>query len=100
MNTNNLGKNQQDMLRALVEHHTWSPGCGWLWSTPSATVRLLDGLVRRGLVTTSVSTRTMGPKGYQYTVEVTTYLPTEAARDWYVENYPVAAQRRGLVKGA
>ena len=98
--TNNLGETQQGVLKALVEHHTWSPGCGWLWSTQSATARVLDALVRRGLVTTSTKTRTMGPPSFRYDVEVTTYLPTEQAVAWYVEQYPASAQRRGITQEA
>jgi hypothetical protein len=82
--TNNLGETQAAMLKAVVEHHGWQEGCGWLWSTPSGTVRLLEPLVRRGVVTKTGEGRTAF------------YRPTEQAVAWYVETYPVLAQRRGL----
>lgn len=47
-----LGKNQESILRALVENRRWHAigfGCGWIWSTPRETERLLDTLVKRGL---------------------------------------------------
>lgn len=49
-NDKNLGVNQQGVLRSLREHGPYRPGCGWLWDTPSGTVRILESLVRRGLV--------------------------------------------------
>lgn len=45
-----LGENQRYLLYSLFMHKSWRPGCGWLWNTPSGTKRLLDSLVRRGLV--------------------------------------------------
>ena len=46
-----LGETQIDMLWSLQSHGSWHDcGCGWLWDTPSGTVRILDSLVRRGLV--------------------------------------------------
>ena len=44
-----LGKNQRLALRAMLEHGGW-PGTGWIWDNSSSTVRILDSLVRRGLV--------------------------------------------------
>ena len=44
-----LGKTQQGVLRSLLAHRTY-PGGAWVWSTPSATERVLDTLVKRGLV--------------------------------------------------
>lgn len=45
-----LGAHQKDMLDCMRDHKKWYPGCGWLWTTPSRTIQLLDSLVRRGLV--------------------------------------------------
>lgn len=45
-----LGKNQVAVLDALVAHHHWFDGCGWIWNTHSETVRILDSLVKRGFV--------------------------------------------------
>ena len=46
----NLGPVQQDVLKSLREHGWWSYRCGWLWGTPSYTIRVLKTLVNRGLV--------------------------------------------------
>jgi hypothetical protein len=45
-----LGKVQADVLAALWEHGYWSPDyrCGWLWTTPSETKRIMDSLVNAG----------------------------------------------------
>lgn len=49
---NPLGRNQRSVLRSLAEHNggEWSPGSGWYWKNPSTTERVLNSLVRRGLV--------------------------------------------------
>jgi hypothetical protein len=51
-----LGKVQRSVLEALRRHGSWHGegwGCGWVWTTPSATRLILRSLVRRGLVTES-----------------------------------------------
>jgi len=55
-----LGTNQEAILRSLVSYSSTTPPCqapdrtypggGWCWDNHSTTVRLLDSLVRRGLV--------------------------------------------------
>ena len=45
-----LGQTQKDLLNCLGERGSWHPGCGWIWSNPSTTTRILNSLVRRGLV--------------------------------------------------
>jgi hypothetical protein len=47
--TPKLGENQAHCLRALRRSGRW-PG-GWKWGNASATKRILDGLVRKGLAT-------------------------------------------------
>jgi hypothetical protein len=50
-----LGTTQADVLRALRRHGFYAAGaCGWVWSTPTETVRVLDSLVKRGKVTCAV----------------------------------------------
>lgn len=44
-----LGKNQIGCLQSLARHGGW-PG-GWYWENDSTTARILDSLVKRGLVT-------------------------------------------------
>jgi DNA-binding MarR family transcriptional regulator len=50
-----LGATQQSVLRALKEHGGWGPLCGWIWDTQGGTKRVLDSLVKRGLVVTSIN---------------------------------------------
>lgn len=47
-----IGKNQRGVLESLVRHGSWYRGCGWIWGTYSGTIRILDSLVKRGLVDT------------------------------------------------
>ena len=44
-----LGTDQQGVLDSIARQPY--PDGGWHWNGPTATVRLLDGLVKRGLVT-------------------------------------------------
>ena len=46
-----LGKNQEAVLKALHNHGSWSPGCGWIWGTRSDTIKIMESLVKHGLVT-------------------------------------------------
>lgn len=48
--TRPLGENQQHVLDALKRHGSFYAGCGWVWGNYSTTVRILDSLVKRGLV--------------------------------------------------
>lgn len=45
-----LGKNQRDVLDCLIYHGKWGKNCGWLWDTWSNTTRIMESLVKRGLV--------------------------------------------------
>lgn len=45
-----LGSIQRGVLQALVQHRVYSLGCGWVWDTHLQTVKVLDTLVKRGLV--------------------------------------------------
>jgi len=58
-----LGRNQRAMLNSLREHREWYPGCGWIWSNVSATVRICESLARRGLVA-SAPTKRAGERRY------------------------------------
>lgn len=44
----NLGVQQKGLLTALREHGNWHKVCGWFWN--DRTEKILDSLVRRGLV--------------------------------------------------
>jgi DNA-binding PadR family transcriptional regulator len=43
-----LGRNQRGVLEGLLIHKRW-PG-SWVWDTPSNTERILESLLKRGLV--------------------------------------------------
>lgn len=50
-----LGTVQRSVLRAIQSRGYWYEGCGWIWSNPSKTVRVLDSLVARGYVRKTVT---------------------------------------------
>jgi len=61
-----LGSTQKSVLRSLTQHSGfWHRGCGWLWDTYSGTERVLDSLVRRGLVDRSLRESRLG---YRYDI--------------------------------
>tara|TARA_B100000700_G_scaffold311500_2_gene393718 strand:+ start:158746 stop:159288 length:543 start_codon:yes stop_codon:yes gene_type:complete len=60
VNKNGLGKTQLDMLNSLYRHHGWYAGCGWLWNTKSGTVRILEALLKRGLVANVANSSSTG----------------------------------------
>lgn len=45
-----MTEDQKYVLRALAERNggVWYPGCGWHWANRSTTLRILNGLVKRG----------------------------------------------------
>lgn len=47
-----LGTSQRACLKALSEHNNGAfyPACGWVWDNFSSTARILNSLVKRGLV--------------------------------------------------
>lgn len=50
-----VGKVQEGVLAALVEHTLWygdGVGCGWTWGNDYQTKKVLDTLVKRKLVAT------------------------------------------------
>ena len=50
-NRDQLGRRQRSVLKCLADRAgVWFDGCGWYWNTRSTTVKILDSLVRRGLV--------------------------------------------------
>jgi len=58
-----LGKTQQAVLEALKRAGGWSELSGWHWGGAGATERVLDTLVRRGLVERRELT---SPSGWKY----------------------------------
>jgi DNA-binding IclR family transcriptional regulator len=69
-NTRVLGETQADVLDSLKRHGQWYERCGWVWDTPSGTRRVLESLVRRGLVT-------KGPLSWAPSLDV--YRPAKAS---------------------
>ena len=69
-----LGWKQRAILKTLRQHGDYYKGCGWVWSGHLTTVRLLDSLVRRGLVETY--TKTIDPLIHP-SYETTTYRLTD-----------------------
>jgi hypothetical protein len=45
-----LGERQEAVLRSLREYGRWHQRCGWVWDSASGTERILETLIRRGLV--------------------------------------------------
>ena len=48
--TTKLGKTQAAVLYTLRSNGPWYRGCGWEVNNPSGTIKILESLVRRGLV--------------------------------------------------
>ena len=62
-----LGINQQGVLDSLHQHGGfWQSGCGWLWDTDSGTTRIMESLLKRGLVTREGAPTTILRQGYLY----------------------------------
>jgi len=81
-----LGRRQYGCLRGLVEHYSWSPGCGWSWGSALTTERLLERLVARGLASRS-KVRFRGE-------ERPIYTPTSGGIKYLKENaYPTRVTR-------
>ena len=72
-----LGVNQQDCLRAIREYGYWIPDhSGWIWDTTSNTTKILESLVKRGLVTKRMVLE--HPKfGHRFRKPVVCYEPAE-----------------------
>lgn len=45
-----LTETQAYIVKLFVERGDWYPGSGWVWSNRSTTIRMLDGLVRKGVL--------------------------------------------------
>lgn len=67
-----LGKNQLGVLKSLSEHrfgYTAFPwGCGWVWNTRNGTVKIIETLVKKGLVDKGTYTTEEGKSYPQYTI--------------------------------
>jgi hypothetical protein len=55
-----LGEIQLSILKSLEDRGPWHEWCGWTWTNYSGTVRILNSLVKRGLVVKELS-----PKGHE-----------------------------------
>lgn len=64
-----LGETQRSVIHALDQHGAWQHPCGWVWDTPSGTVKILESLRRRGLVRTTKGVYTLTDAGRSYLPE-------------------------------
>jgi hypothetical protein len=55
-----LGETQQAVLKSLSREGFWFDGCGWLWDNRSGTTKIMESLLKRGLVTKSKHTWSNG----------------------------------------
>lgn len=72
-----LGDNQRGVLRSMINYGRngeWHASCGWYWGTHSGTQRILESLVKRGLV------ERFGDRHYGYNRYVITPAGREAAK--------------------
>ena len=62
MTTRPLGTNQKLAMGCMKRYRRWEPGAGWSLGSGSTTIRVLESLVKRGLVQkeTRQSYRTSG----------------------------------------
>lgn len=44
-----MGVTQTSVLESLRKHKYWHAGCGWVWTTPRSTQRVMESLVKRGV---------------------------------------------------
>lgn len=62
-----LGETQIRVLDSLARHNgSWWPACGWIWTSTSETVRLMESLLRRGLVSKREMEGPYGRKADRY----------------------------------
>jgi hypothetical protein len=80
-----LGSLQRKVLQALVDHETWSAGCGWFWRNYQVTAKYMRQLVAKGWVTRhELPAITSG--GVAYGPPKISYRPTQAAVDLFKTN--------------
>ncbi len=70
-----LGVTQKYVLESLQRHGEWYPQCGWMWDTFSGTVKIMESLVKRGLV--SSRTARLRPASPSFVI----YTLTDAGRE-------------------
>ncbi|MGX4996023.1 hypothetical protein [Enterobacter hormaechei] len=68
----NLGKNQIGVLKCLGDgrygYIAFPWGCGWVWNTRQGTIKILETLVKKGLVDKGTYTTEEGKSYPQYTI--------------------------------
>lgn len=76
-----LGKTQKGVLKALISHGSYHAGCGWCWSTHKGTVKVLETLVKKGLVSADEREVTRTLSIYPRTITETQFTITDAGRE-------------------
>ncbi len=72
-----LGNIQRDVLGSLVRHKGyWYANCGWYWDTHSGTKRIMESLLKRGLV----EKFTDAPRSEQYPMYTITQVGRKEAK--------------------
>jgi DNA-binding PadR family transcriptional regulator len=74
-----LGDNQRSVLNCLKRHGYYRRGGAWIWNSHSGTEKILDSLVRRGLV--AITEENVRPATMRPVIKVT-YRLTEAGQAW------------------
>ena len=71
-----LGDDQRGVLMCFPSHGHWYWGCGWTWDGNGKTERILESLVRRGLVAKAIEPILAHGRGAMV------YHPTPAGLAW------------------
>ena len=73
-----IGTTQQSCLESLYQRKGWYPMCGWIWNNRSVTIRIMETLVKRGLVdksgTAETPVYTLNDKGREHLKVTSPYL--------------------------
>lgn len=50
-----LGEVQLEVLKGLKRHKGWQPRCGWVWGNTARTLKIMDALLKKDLVSKGVN---------------------------------------------
>lgn len=70
--SNKVGDTQYSVLISMTDpdrgHNEWSEMSGWTWGTPSATLRIMEALAKKGLLDKVIIERKVGPDYPKFTI--------------------------------